>query len=77
MSGSYYNFPENNCCSCGFEITLTNTAPSSTFGCTHTKLNSISKPLIQYCNEVGITKAECEEKDTTLRGHHCQWIPCK
>ena len=55
-AGSYFNFPENNCCVCGSGQVPINTPPSSTFGCTHTIENSVSLPIIEYCNYTGLTK---------------------
>ena len=56
MGGLYFNFPENNCCKCGLENIPVNVIPSTLFGCTHTILNNLSKPIVEYCKVPGLTK---------------------
>ena len=59
MGGKYFNFAENNCCKCGLDEAPVSVAPKTTFGCTHTADNSLSKPLVEYCNKALLTKSEC------------------
>ena len=56
MGGNYFNFPENNCCKCGIEEAPVNVSPKTTYGCTHTEDNNLSKPIVEYCSEQGLTK---------------------
>ena len=56
MGGSYFNFPEHSCCECGLGKAPVDTAPKSTFGCTHSESNRISSPLIEFCGLPGLTK---------------------
>jgi hypothetical protein len=76
-AGSHFNYPENNCCQCGIEETSkTTVAPNTTLGCTNSEENKVSKPIIEYCNEKGISRLDCEDKQITFRGYNCQWKPC-
>lgn len=69
--GSYFNYPENNCCECGIEEAPVAVLPNITTGCTHSEANKISKPMIEYCNVDGLSRLDCEEKVLTFRGYQC------
>ena len=71
--GSHFNFPENNCCNCGIEQGLSSAvAPNtSTVGCSHSAANGISPFVVEYCNVVGLSRLECDEKELTFRGYNC------
>ena len=60
--GSYYNFPEHNCCGCGMEdAPVTAVLPGTSVGCSHIEANKQSRPMIEYCNVEGLSRSECEE----------------